>query len=55
VGERRDQRVDRAAPGGARQLGLDRGRVGGVEEPQVGQLLQAGEAEREPEEGAQRE
>ena len=42
-------------PGGARQLGRDRGRVGGVEEPRVGQLLQAGEAEREPEEGAQRE
>ena len=55
MAERRDQRVDRAAPGGGRQLGLDRGRVGGIEEPGVGQLLQAGEAEREPEEGAQRE
>ena len=34
---------------------LDRGGVGGGEEPGVGQLLQAGEAEHEPEEGAQRE
>jgi hypothetical protein len=55
VGQRGDQGVDGAAAGGGGQLGLDRGRVGGVEELRVGQLLQAGEAEREPEEGAQQE
>ena len=54
VGQRRDQRVYRAAAHRPGQLRLDRGRVRGVKETGVGQLLQAGEAEREPEEGAQR-
>src|SRR6185437_1359914 len=47
-------RVNGTAPGGGGQLGLDRGRIGRVEEPGVSQLLQACEAERETKECAQR-
>ncbi len=39
--------------GCGRQLGLDGGRGGGVEKPGVGQLPQAGEVEREPEQRPQ--
>ena len=55
MGQGRDQRMDWASQGSAPELGLDRGRISGVEEPGIGELLQAGEAEREPEEGPQRE
>jgi len=48
VSQRCDQGVNGAAPGSGGQLGLDRGRVGRVEETGVGQLLQAREAERKP-------
>jgi hypothetical protein len=53
VNEWRDESMDRAQAGGAGQLCLDRCGVGGVEEARIGELLQAGETEGEPEEEAQ--
>ena len=51
----RHEGVDRAHPCRRGQLRLDRGRVRGVEEPRVGELLQTGEDERDAEKDPQRE